>query len=96
MQPQPHNSHDKRLIIGIDWADREHAVCLIEPSGRVHFDSLEQQPEAIAAWAAQLVRKFPGLELLVVVEQSRGALVHALLAVGSFRLYPINPKQLAR
>jgi transposase len=96
MQPSPQNSPNKRLIIGIDWADREHAVCLIEPDGRVHFDSLEQQPEVIAAWAAELAQKFPGLELLVAVEQSRGALFHALLAVGSFRLYPVNPKQLAR
>ena len=85
------------VIIGIDWADQKHAVCLIDPHTEQREPAeLTQAPEAIAAWAATLRRRFGQRELCVVLEQSRGALIHALLNTGEFLIYPINPKQLAR
>lgn len=93
--PQPERP---RLIIGIDWADKVHAVCVLDPdrSHKPVFEQLEQHPTAIAEWAAGLRQKYPQHELWICLEQSRGALVYALLATGHFTLYPINPKQLAR
>lgn len=85
------------VVIGIDWADKAHAVCLIDPLlPKPQHSVLSQKPEDIAAWAAQLRQKHPGRELHVILEQSRGALSHALLATGYFTLFPINPRQLAR
>ncbi len=86
------------LIIGIDWADKAHAVCRIDPQRpqKSHSEQLEQQPQAIAEWAAGLRQKYPDHELCVCLEQSRGPLFYALLSTGHFTLYPINPKQLAR
>lgn len=87
-----------RLIIGIDWADKTHAVCYIDPARPRHpiHQCLEQRPADIGEWAASLRQKYPDHELCVSLEQSRGALFSALLATGHFTLYPLNPKQLAR
>ena len=32
----------------------------------------------------------------LIIEHSRGALIHALIEVGGFTIYPINPKQATR
>ena len=46
------------VIIGIDWADKAHAVCLIDPlRPKPQHSELSQQPEDIAAWAAELRQK---------------------------------------
>jgi transposase len=84
------------IAIGIDWADKQHVVCLIDHAGRHALDTLAQSPEAIDEWAAHLAARFPGRSLAVAIEQSRGPLVHALAKYEHLILYPINPKQLAR
>jgi transposase len=85
------------VIIGVDWADKAHAVCLIDSlQPKPQHSELSQKSEDIAAWATELRQKYPGRELHVILEQSRGALFHAFLAMGCFTLFPINPKQLAR
>jgi hypothetical protein len=42
-QPQP--ADPPTVIIGIDWADRQHVVCLIEPGGRADCRTLDQDAE---------------------------------------------------
>lgn len=84
------------VIVGIDWANAEHVLCLIEPDGRSEIDTLQQSPETIDEWAAQLQRRFPGKTIAIALEQSKGALIYALMKYKHFLLYPINPKQLAR
>jgi transposase len=84
------------VIIGIDWADQEHLVHLIEPDGRTSGRTLAQDPDEIAQWIGELRQRFPGHTLAIALEQSRGALMHALLGLDGIELYPLNPKQLAR
>ena len=84
------------VIVGIDWANAAHVLCLIEPDGRLEIDTLQQSPEPIDEWAAQLQRRFPGKTIAIALEQSKGALIYALMKYKHFLLYPINPKQLAR
>jgi len=93
-KPSP-PSTDLPLLAGIDWADREHAVCLLGEAGPEHAP-LTQHPCDIAQWRTQLRQRFPGRPLRVAVEQSRGPLIYALLAQGDVEVYPVNPKQLAR
>ncbi len=84
-------------FIGIDWADQHHAVCLQRAGQRsVEHESLQQKPEALAAWAARLQTEFGGQPVGVCLEQSRGPLIYALSAYPWIVLYPINPKSLAR
>lgn len=82
-------------FIGIDWADEQHAVCL-STGGQKIAGSVAQRAEDIEAWAAELRQRFAGRPIAVCLEQSRGALLYALLKYEFLVLFPINPKQLAR
>jgi transposase len=95
MSQQPSSSSKPAVIVGIDWADRQHDVCLID-DGHHKLQTLQHDPEAIAHWVDQLLKKFPGRQIFIAIEQSRGALVHALQDARGIVIYAINPKQLAR
>ena len=43
-----------------------------------------------------LQQKYPQRELRLIIESSRGVLIHALIAVGGFTIYPINPQPATR
>jgi len=85
---------DFAAFIGLDWGDQTHAVCLSADGRRVTIE-LAQQAEDIEAWAAGLRQRFGGRRIAICLEQSRGALVYALLKYEFLVLFPINPKQLA-
>ena len=79
--------------IGLDWGDRCHWVCLrCEGSDRVESYPLEQKPTAIHQWVAQLRLRFGGRPVAMALEQSRGALLYALMQYDFVVLLPINPK----
>ena len=84
-------------FIGLDWADEQHVVSLAEAGQtRAELTPLDQFPEAIEAWALGLRERFRGRPCAVCLEQTRGALVFALMKYEFLVLFPINPKQLAR
>lgn len=84
-------------FIAIDWADRKHTFSLKVPGQRKKETGvLEQKPEIIGPWVAQLRERFGGRPIAVAVEQSRGALIHALLAYDFLVLYPIHPTTVAK
>ena len=84
-------------FVAFDWADQEHAGALtLTHGGKVEAFSLKQTPEAIDEWAAALRTRCGGQPVAVALEQSKGALIYALLKYEFLVLYPINPKQLAR
>lgn len=83
--------------VGLDWGDTRHAVQLQRvDGGPIEQLDLEQQPDVLHAWVAQLRQRFPGGRIGIAVEQRRGAVMHALMQYDCFVLYPINPKALAR
>jgi transposase len=84
-------------FIAIDWADEKHAFSLL-PAGQKHKESgtLEQKPETIGAWVGRLRERFGGRPVAVAVEQSRGALIHALLAYDFLVVFPIHPTTVAK
>jgi len=84
-------------LIGIDWGDRKHSVCLL-PVGyeaRERFE-LEHRPIAIHGWAASLRKRFGGRPVAVCLETNNGPLVSALLEHDIFVVFPVNPLALAR
>jgi ribosomal protein S15P/S13E len=84
-------------LIAIDWADRQHAVCLYDQStGRREQFTVKQTPECLQAWVSSLRTRFAGQKLAVCTEQSRGPLIYALLQYDFLVLYPINPTTLAK
>lgn len=88
------SAYDFAAFIGLDWGDQQHAVCLAVSGQRV-TTVISQQAEDLEAWAADLRTRFGGRPIAVCLEQSRGALVYALLKYEFLVLFPVNPKQLA-
>src|SRR6266511_708492 len=84
-------------FIAIDWADLKHTFSLkVAGQGKKETGTLEQKHEIIGPWVANLRERFGGRLIAVAVEQSRGALIHALLAYDFLVLYPIHPTTLSR
>jgi transposase len=97
------DTHNQQLdeqfaaFVAIDWADEKHAFSLV-PAGQKNKESgtLEQKPESIGAWVSKLRERFGGRPVAVAVEQSRGALIHALLAYDFLVVFPIHPTTVAK
>ena len=81
--------------VGLDWADKEHAIALYEvSSGKVESYSLNHSGEAFEKWMAELRSRYNGAKVAVVLEQSRGAVLCALMGCEFIVLYPVNPQAL--
>ncbi len=82
--------------IGLDWADRQHVVCIREAgTDQVEIRTLEHKPAAIRQWLTELRQRYGGRPVAVALEQSRGALMYALMGSDFLVLYPINPRALS-
>ena len=58
-----------QVVIGIDWADEEHAFCLMDlKRGSKESGSIKQTPEAIAEWVHSLHRRFPDASVAVCLD----------------------------
>jgi transposase len=83
-------------FVGFDWADQKHAGAWYTASGPIKTFELDQTPEAIDQWATTMRERFGGQPVAVCLEQSKGALIYALMKYEFFVLYPVNPKQSKR
>lgn len=84
-------------FVAIDWADEKHAFSLqVAGQKKKETGTLEQKPEVIGPWVANLRERFGGHPVAVAVEQSRGALIHALLDYDFLVIYPIHPTTVAK
>ena len=84
-------------IVGIDWADRKHDICLQPmPGGQREFAVLEQRPEAIDEWANALRVRFGNRPVAVCIELRKGPLIHALAKYEHLVLFMVNPGLVAK
>ena len=84
-------------LIGIDWSDAKHDICLVDTSTETQeLSVIKHTPEALDEWARSLRSRFGGAPVAVCLEQSRGPLIYALLKYDFLTLYPVNPKTLAK
>jgi len=89
--------NEHAAFIAIDWADQKHAFSLqVAGQNKRQTGTLEQKPEVIGPWVAELRERFGGRPVAVAVEQSRGALISALLDYDFITIYPIHPVTVAR
>jgi|WetSurSiteA1Bulk_404760.scaffolds.fasta_scaffold25253_1 transposase len=92
----PVNNSPIVACIGLDWAKDQHAICLqAADSSRIETSVLEHKPETLHAWVSQLQARFPIGRVAIALEQSRGAVIHALMTYDFLVLYPIPPASLA-
>jgi hypothetical protein len=84
--------------VGVDWGSVQHAVCLMDASGRHRAErTVAHSADALAeclAWVQAETRVAPTL-VAVAIETPRGAVVDAWLTAG-FAVFAVNPKQLDR
>ena len=84
-------------LIGIDWADRKHDLCLLDvATGHRERSVLKHAPKAVHAWAEQVRKRFDGRKVAVCLELSQGPIVSALLEHDFFVIFPVQPSLLAK
>lgn len=83
------------ILIGIDWADREHAYCARLPDGTILRGSFKQKQPAIEAWIKEISAVAAEATIDVCIETSTGSLINALMEYEQVRIFPVNPLALA-
>ena len=82
-------------VIGIDWADKKHDVCVQDmATGRRRASQVRHRPEDLDEWARSLHRRH-GSPIAVALELSKGPIVSVLQKYDFFVLFPIDPSTLA-
>jgi len=83
-------------VIGIDWADKKHDVCVQAlGSDKRQFSKIPHQVDKIDEWAQAMYVRHGG-QMAVAVELAKGPIVSALQKYNFFVIYPINPTTLAK
>lgn len=79
--------------VGLDWGDRQHHWALqpADASRPTESGLLENTPEAIELWAAQLHQRFAGRPIAVALEQQHGAVVYMLCRHAHLVLFTVPP-----
>ncbi len=82
--------------IGIDWADKRHAIALqVAGNGKIEESWLDSDPESVSP-PSSLGERFGGAKIAIGVELSKGALIEELRGYGSIDIYPLNPATTCR
>ena len=86
-----------RWYLGVDWADRAHAVWVEDEAGtKVAARTVAHTGEGLAEFGRWLdAQRAAGVELWAAIERPDGSVVDLLLDHGVV-VYPINPKALDR
>jgi transposase len=84
-------------LIGIDWANAKHDLCLrAAGSEAVEHSVVKHSPEAIDVWVRELRQRFGPAPIAIALELDKGPLVYALQKYDGFVLFPVNPTMLAK
>ena len=94
IQPTPAPPLAFGAHIGLDWADQKHFWTMLV-DGKKTRGQLDNTPEAIEVWAAELAQRFGGRPVALALEQSRGAVIAVLSKYAHLVLFPVHPTSLA-
>ena len=82
-------------VIGIDWADKKHDVCVQDmATGKRRASQVRHRAEDLDEWARSLHRRFGG-PIAVAVELSKGPIITVLQKYDFFVIFPVEPAGLA-
>jgi transposase len=80
-----------QYFVGLDWAAREHAVCVVDGRGAVVVQfTVAHTAAGMTDLAARLVKVAPAAELRIAIERPTGLVVDTLVE-GKFAVVPIHP-----
>lgn len=90
---------EPRYFVGVDWATREHEVCVIdaqgEEIGKRSFAHSGDGLERLCSWISKVTNGAAPERVTVAIEVNRGPVIAALLERG-YVVLACNPKQLDR
>jgi transposase len=85
------------LLIGIDWADKTHALCVLDPhTGHRTHQPLEHDPNLLHAWLSDLKTRYKGQSIAVSIDQGKGAVINILLEYDFIDIYPVPTTTIGR
>lgn len=91
------NSEQVSAWIGLDWADEAHDICEYSVgTAEKQKYRIEHNAESLQEWLNQLRSRYEGRRVAMVLEQSRGALIYALMSSEFVEIYAVNPQSLAQ
>ena len=77
-------------VIGIDWADKKHDVCVQDmATGKRRASQVRHRAEDLDEWARSLHRRFGG-PIAIAVELSTGPIINVLQKYDFFVIFPIE------
>lgn len=83
------------LFVGVDWASREHQVCVLAPDGPIER-AFAHEAEGLGAMVDWLCSQAATPQLVAVaIETPQGPVVEALMDCG-IAVFSTKPKQLDR
>jgi len=87
---------DYAAFIGLDWGSEKHSVAFqAAGSKEIETYELKQTPEELHGWLIGLRDRFGGRPVAVAIEQTKGAVIHALLGYDFVHVFRINPLSLS-
>ena len=82
-------------VIGIDWADKKHDVCVQDmATGKRRLSQVRHRAEDLDEWARSLQRRFGG-PIAIAVELSKGPIINVFQKYDFFVIFPVEPAGLA-
>lgn len=85
------------ILVGIDWADKKHVYAVKKPGEeKARIGSFLQKADSIHEWMMSLKKKAGDGKVAIALEQSKGALLFALLKYDFAVIYPIPPATVAK
>ena len=82
-------------VIGIDWADKKHDVCVQDMvTGKRLASQVRHRAEDLDEWARSLHGRYGG-PIAIAVELSKGPIINVLQKYDFFVIFPIDPSKLA-
>lgn len=80
-----------QYFVGLDWAAREHAVCVVDAAGAIVVQfTIAHTAAGMNELAARLVKLAPPADLRIAIERPTGLVVDTLVE-GKFAVVPIHP-----
>jgi transposase len=85
------------VLIGIDWSEKWHDVCLMDESGRVlGRRRIDDSPVGLTQLQAMIAEHAADpADVVIGIEAAHGLMVRALQAAG-YAIYAVNPLAASR
>lgn len=84
------------MLVGIDWADQKHDVCVRLPIGTTKSFKINADTDDVEQLIAELARLADGRPVAICLEKSRVRIIYHLMLRENIQLFLVDPKQLAR